>query len=541
MADGVRYAGEVTTEFNVDKRTRRLQDRSEFSRAVASLRNKIKEEGPGFLLDGKSSGDSCTASAQGSLRVYMRKRPLFSYEEDKRQFDVVTAVGVEGYGARGLLVSQCRQSLRARMGMQRELGNFFFPASAVFDDTASNDSVYAECARPLLQAACAGAIATAFMFGQTGSGKTFTMSAIQESVASEVFDLADPDTKLELVVFELLGNAAFDLLDESRGSVRLLADGEGNTVVAGSRRLDLTGRGPSDLLTAMQDALSRRECASTGANATSSRSHAVCQLHIGGKGMLTLVDLAGSERKEDSLYHDQKARAEGAAINASLGALKECLRVRALRAAGQTNLHVPYRGSTLTKVLRAALEDPTAHTAVIATATPAATDAEHTMSTLQAVCMLTGTQGGVVETCFKVTDLVQLRHSAGDPHGISSAPAQWTNPNLRGWLETAEGGRFAGALPKVGHRMTGKEFLRLNEARMGQLFPHHPPAGAEGAKEQGSALFRAIRARVKAAQAEEAERRRQVLAERAGKADAPSLYAKSFAPADPHRANLTNP
>jgi hypothetical protein len=65
MADGVRYAGEVTTEFNVDKRTRRLQDRSEFSRAVASLRNKIKEEGPGFLLDGKSNGDSCTASAQG--------------------------------------------------------------------------------------------------------------------------------------------------------------------------------------------------------------------------------------------------------------------------------------------------------------------------------------------------------------------------------------------------------------------------------------------------------------------------------------------
>ena len=71
----------------------------------------------------------------------------------------------------------------------------------------------------------------------------------------------------------------------------------------------------AELQAAMEAAMSRRETASTGPNASSSRSHAVCMLRIGGgaavgqaRGVLTLVDLAGSERKEDSMYHDAERR-----------------------------------------------------------------------------------------------------------------------------------------------------------------------------------------------------------------------------------------
>ena len=42
--------------------------------------------------------------------------------------------------------------------------------------------------------------------------------------------------------------------------------------------------------------------------------------------MLTLVDCAGTERKEDSAAHTAERRKEGAEINSSLHALKECLR-----------------------------------------------------------------------------------------------------------------------------------------------------------------------------------------------------------------------
>ena len=55
-------------------------------------------------------------------------------------------------------------------------------------------------------------------------------------------------------------------------------------------------------------------------------------------------------------------------------------------------------------MLRRALEDPNAFTTVIATCAPAATDAEHTMCTLEAVCRLTGTHKGICETAREVED-----------------------------------------------------------------------------------------------------------------------------------------
>jgi kinesin family protein 2/24 len=68
----------------------------------------------------------------------------------------------------------------------------------------------------------------------------------------------------------------------------------------------------------------------TTANDTSSRSHAICQLSIskGNKqlGKLLLVDLAGSERAADCQSNNRQRRLEGAEINKSLLALKECIR-----------------------------------------------------------------------------------------------------------------------------------------------------------------------------------------------------------------------
>jgi kinesin family protein 2/24 len=48
-------------------------------------------------------------------------------------------------------------------------------------------------------------------------------------------------------------------------------------------------------------------------------------------GRLTLVDCAGSERKEDNMHHSAEQRKETAEINASLYALKECVRMRRLQ------------------------------------------------------------------------------------------------------------------------------------------------------------------------------------------------------------------
>ena len=70
----------------------------------------------------------------------------------------------------------------------------------------------------------------------------------------------------------------------------------------------------------------------TVTNETSSRSHAICNIVIKLKntdeeyGKLSLVDLAGSERAQETQSNDKERRAEGAEINKSLLALKECIR-----------------------------------------------------------------------------------------------------------------------------------------------------------------------------------------------------------------------
>ena len=61
-------------------------------------------------------------AGEGSIRVVVRKRPLFDYEvSNKGQYDVVTAVHDEN-GTAGMVVTQCRQKIMPRRGIVRELG-----------------------------------------------------------------------------------------------------------------------------------------------------------------------------------------------------------------------------------------------------------------------------------------------------------------------------------------------------------------------------------------------------------------------------------
>lgn len=62
-------------------------------------------------------------------------------------------------------------------------------------------------------------------------------------------------------------------------------------------------------------------------------------------GKVSFIDLAGNERGADTYDQDKRTRIDGAEINQSLLALKECIRALDL-----DKKHIPFRGSKLTRV-----------------------------------------------------------------------------------------------------------------------------------------------------------------------------------------------
>merc|ERR1712202_50105 len=131
-----------------------------------------------------------------------------------------------------------------------------------------------------------------------------------------------------------------------------------------------------------------RTSGQTSANQHSSRSHAVFQLILRNQqkrrgkgdihGKFSLIDLAGNERGADTTSADRQTRMEGAEINKSLLALKECI-----RALGRKGENLPFRASKLTQVLRDSFIGDKARTCMIAMISPSLSSCEHTLNTLR--------------------------------------------------------------------------------------------------------------------------------------------------------------
>jgi len=429
----------------VDRDTLRLENREMFVKAI------------NFWRRSRHHKDSQTISANNnhSTSVYIRKRPLFDREAAAREYDTVTVPD-----AKNIITHNCLFQADLKTPY---LTHLRFKFSQCFDEQSSNEDVYKSAASESVALACRGGISTICCFGQTGSGKTHTMTAI-EAMASE--DLFKSASSVEVEFIELGGKKVLDLLsDDKKASIKLREGPNGSLVMDGASRV--SAGNPVDLASLMSAAHARRNTESTSANDVSSRSHAICILHIrpsGGK--LMLVDLAGSERRKDSMWHDRDRQREGAEINASLHALKECIRWRS-KGGGPA----PFRLSTLTRVLAETFSNPDAKFNVIATVSPCATDVEHTVSTLTAVGLLVGSVP--VET--KQTEMYPKESVVRHVH-----PKKWTCEQVQRWLEK-EGEKSAN-IPKS---TTGAMLVRMAESRFVQV--------CSGDEKRGYRLFKSLR------------------------------------------------
>ncbi len=309
------------------------------------------------------------------ITICVRKRPISSKEVKKLDHDSVTCANP---------VVVVHDSKLKVDGISKYLDNTSFEVDHTFHENSTTEEVYLAAVQPLVPFVCAGGRGTVFAYGQTGSGKTHTMVGIQASLVEDLWrELGSHDkySRYQVFVsyFEIYGGRCQDLLN-GRQRLQVREDGGGDVVV-GDLHEEEVSDGPS-LHAVMELGNTNRTTHATESNEESSRSHAICQitLRIGKKlaGKLSLIDLAGSERGADTQSHNQQRRLEGAEINKSLLSLKECI-----RALDSQRDHVPYRGSKLTLVLKDSFTKDTAKTVMIATVSPAASSADHTLNTLR--------------------------------------------------------------------------------------------------------------------------------------------------------------
>lgn len=143
----------------MDKRTARREYRSDFEAAIKNYRLRVhgaRSEQPSDVEGEGQKSDTC------SVRVCVRKRPIFPYELKEHEFDVLTCVE-----NRKIIVHDAR--MHADMKRQY-LEHSEFDFDNVFHEQASNKEVYDGAATDLVKFATEGGFATCLMYGQTGSG-----------------------------------------------------------------------------------------------------------------------------------------------------------------------------------------------------------------------------------------------------------------------------------------------------------------------------------------------------------------------------------
>lgn len=204
-----------------------------------------------------------------------------------------------------------------------------------------------------------------FVYGATGAGKTFTMLGSEDCPGLTFLTMRDLFEKIEgkqetnkfdvgVSYLEVYNELVMNLLTKT-GPLKLREDAKG-VVVSGLTLTPIFSA--EELLRMLALGNSNRTQHPTDANAESSRSHAIFQVHIritnrmtGTKRSvkLSMIDLAGSERAASTQGNGVRFK-EGASINKSLLALGNCINNLA-----DGRKHIPYRDSNLTRILKDSL------------------------------------------------------------------------------------------------------------------------------------------------------------------------------------------
>ena len=323
-----------------------------------------------------------TQSKGSKICVCVRKRPIFDKEISNGEIDCISALNPK------LCVYDCKVKID---GITKYIDTTDFYFDNVFHEKESTQTLYQCTIESTMSLLKQGGIVTCFAYGQTGSGKTYTMKGIQDRAIYDLYNTFANDKVCFYVSFyEIYAGRLYDLLN-NRNKVMALEDKNQKVQIYGLEEKKVDS--PQEMQNVVDYANTMRTTHNTVTNETSSRSHAICNFVIKKihrydeieYAKLTLVDLAGSERATETQSNNKSRLAEGAEINKSLLALKECIRALDIKKNENNDQHVPFRTSKLTLVLRDSFisKNNNSKIIMISCISPCSSCANHTINTLR--------------------------------------------------------------------------------------------------------------------------------------------------------------
>ncbi|CAF4048170.1 unnamed protein product [Rotaria sordida] len=271
---------------------------------------------------------------------------------------------------------------------------------------------------PFLHLPLYGYNSTIFAYGQTNSGKTYTMLGPDGklSLAADLMGIiprtsrylfatihkltsSSPSIQYQVRVsyLEVYNGRVYDLLRKNDNksnnrlhSLSIRGDNQGNINVTDA--VEIPVHNSLELENILMQGNQRRATAFTYMNSSSSRSHALLIIWIERRerstsslsreytsylGRLNLIDLAGSEDTSRSKAEGDRFR-EAININTELFQLR-----RVLDALSASSSYVPYRDSTLTRLLQSSLSTTQSITILISHISSLNIDLSETLSTLK--------------------------------------------------------------------------------------------------------------------------------------------------------------
>ncbi|KEP67254.1 UNVERIFIED_CONTAM: kinesin-related protein 3A, putative [Hammondia hammondi] len=350
-----------------------------------------------------------TASGETSLpierktnvKVYLRMRPTT---------DVTELLEFRGDHGNILVARLPRKGNETSSGIvdnSKQEHTFYF--DGIFTMETPQETVFQTVAVPVLEGLMNGINGTIFAYGQTGTGKTFTITGGAESyidrgiiprALSYIFSRMKRNGLVQYSVaisyLEVYQDKGYDLLTKAQVDARRIddlqkvaasEDEDGNLILRGLSVNPAPTEEEALHLLFLGD--TNRIVAETPLNDSSTRSHCIFIIWIEARepgssvirrSKLHLVDLAGSERVKQSGVHpcDTVFR-EACSINLALHYLEQVIVALHERAQGR-RVHVPYRNSMMTSVLRDSLGG-NCQTVMVATVTPEQDSIPETVST----------------------------------------------------------------------------------------------------------------------------------------------------------------